>query len=60
MIGRYGGPLWGRLINDLRDDHCNANKQTGGDQVVSALAFYSDNPSSNPAEAYNFFCKICV
>ena len=50
--------MWGRLINDLRDDHCNANKQTGGDQVVSALAFYSDDPSSNPTEAYNFSGKF--
>ena len=32
----------------------------GGGQVVSVLAFYSDDPSSNPAEAYNFSCKICV
>ena len=29
----------------------------GGGQVVSVLAFYSDDPSSNPAEAYNFSCK---
>ena len=26
----------------------------GGGQVVSVLAFYSDDPSSNPAEVYNF------
>ena len=32
----------------------------GGGQVVSVLVFYSDDPSSNPAEAYSFFCKICV
>ena len=30
----------------------------GGGQVVSVLAFFSDDPSSNPAEAYSFFCKI--
>ena len=31
----------------------------GGGQVVSVLAFYSDNPSLNPAEAYSsYFCKI--
>ena len=30
-----------------------------GGQVVSVLAFYSDNPSSNPAEAYGLFFKIC-
>ena len=32
----------------------------GGGQVVSMLAFYSDDPSSNPTNAYSFFCKICV
>ena len=30
----------------------------GGGQVVIVLAFYSDDPSLNPAEAYSFFCKI--
>ena len=29
----------------------------GGDKVVSMLTFYYDDPSSNPAEAYSFFCK---
>ena len=29
-------------------------KDRGGGQVVSVLAFYSDDPSSNPAEAYSF------
>ena len=29
----------------------------GGGQVVSVLAFYSDDPSSNPADACSFFCK---
>ena len=33
-------------------------KGRGGGQVVSVLAFYSDYQSSNPAEAYIFFCKI--
>ena len=32
----------------------------GGGQVVSMLDFYSDDPSSNPADVYSFFCKICV
>ena len=31
-----------------------------GGQMVSVLTFYSDNPSSNPADAYSFFCEICV
>ena len=29
-------------------------------QVVSVLALYSDDPSSNPAAAYIYFCKICI
>ena len=28
--------------------------------MVSVLAFFSNDPSSNPAEAYSFFYKICV
>ena len=28
-----------------------------GGQVVSVLTFYSDNPSSNPTEAFSFFSK---
>ena len=29
----------------------------GGAQVVSVFAFFSDNQSSNPAEAYSFSVK---
>ena len=29
----------------------------GGGQVVSMLAFYSDDPSSNSADAYSFLKK---
>ena len=29
-----------------------------GGQVVSVLVFYSDNPSSNPADTYSFSVKI--
>ena len=32
----------------------------GGGQVVCIIAFYSDNPSSNPADAYSFFWEIYV
>ena len=32
----------------------------GGGQVVSVLAFYSDDPSSNPAEVYNFSIKLLL
>ena len=39
----------------------NKNRgRRGGGQVVSMFAFYSDDPSSNLADAYNFFCNICV
>ena len=31
----------------------------GCGQVVSVLAFFCDDPSSNPADAYSFFCKSC-
>ena len=30
----------------------------GGGQVVSVLAFYSDDPSSNPAETCSFSVKF--
>ena len=30
------------------------NMGRGGGQMVSVLAFYSDDPSSNPTEAYSF------
>ena len=32
----------------------------GGGQGVSVLAFYYNDTSLNPAEAYSFVCKICV
>ena len=32
----------------------------GGDLVVSVLVFFSDDPSSNPAEVYNFSVKRCL
>ena len=33
----------------------------GGGQVVSVLAFYSDDPGLNPAEAYCFFLQnLCL
>ena len=32
----------------------------GGGQVVSVLAFYSNDLFSNPADAHSFFCKISV
>ena len=34
-------------------------KVRGGGQVVSVFAF-SNDLSSNPPNAYSFFCKICV
>ena len=32
----------------------------GGGLVVSVLAFYSDDPSSIPAEVYNFSVKLLL
>ena len=32
----------------------------GSSQVVSVPAFAFEDPISNPAEGYCFFCKICV
>ena len=32
----------------------------GGGQVVSVIAFYSHDPSSNPPKVYNFSFKIAV
>ena len=33
----------------------------GGSQVVSVLAFYSNDPGLNPAEAYRFFLyNLCL
>ena len=32
----------------------------GGGEVVSVLAFYSDDPSSNPAKVYKFSVKLLL
>ena len=32
----------------------------GGSPVVSVLAFFSDDPSSNPAEVYKFYSSHCL
>ena len=32
----------------------------GGGQVVGVLAFYPDDPNSNPAEVYNFSIKLLL
>ena len=36
------------------------NEGRGGGQVVSMLTFHADDLSSNSADAYSFFCEICV
>ena len=33
---------------------------SGGGQVVSVLAFYSDDPSLNSAEVYSFYSVNCL
>ena len=32
----------------------------GGGQVVSMLVFFSNDPSSNPAEVYSFSVILCL
>ena len=34
--------------------------KSGGGQVVSVLAFYFEDPSSNPAEVYSFPVFFCL
>ena len=36
------------------------SKGCGGGQVVSVLAFYSNDPSSNPAQVSNFCVKLLL
>ena len=48
------------FLSKMKRDRTRQNKGCGGGLVVSVLAFYSDDPSSIPAEIYNFFCKIVV
>ena len=33
---------------------------SGGGRVVSVLAFYYDDPSSNPADVYSFYSANCL
>ena len=40
--------------------YLNLKTNCGGCEVVSVLAFLSDNPSSNPAEAYSFSLKFVL
>ena len=35
-------------------------RDRGGGLVVSVLAFYSDDPSLNPTEVYNFSVKLLL
>ena len=41
----------------MSNDH-NSIEGRGSGQVVSVLAFYSNNPSSNPAEVHRFSDNI--
>ena len=53
-----------KVVNDdfelLQTKKFRSFGRGGGGQVVNVLAFYSDCPSSNLAEAYRFFCNIFV
>ena len=50
---------WYWLSSDLTSK-TNWRVGRGVGQVVSLLAFYSNDLSSNPAEVYNFFCTIDI
>ena len=47
-----------KLITHERFVYIFVRLDSGGGLVVSVIALYSDNPSSNPAEIYVFFCKM--
>ena len=47
----FNGEIWGRE----KAGHFK-NTGRGGGQMVSMLAFYSDDPSSSPAEVNDFSC----
>ena len=53
-------PCLYELIQLLLSSVINLMLGRGGGQVVSMLAFYSDDPSSNPAEVYNFSVKLLL
>ena len=46
---------WNKLLDPPPQKKNFFNWGRGGGQVVSVLAFYSDEPSSNPADTYSFF-----
>ena len=60
FIGVTG--VWSSVLKKLWKEGFNILIGLGrdGGLVVSMLAFYSNDPSSIPAEVYNFFCKIVV
>ena len=50
----------GKLIDQTVLRNCLKILGRGGGQVVSVLAFYSDDPSSNPAEVYSLSVILCL
>ena len=48
------------FYTSLNDCPIKEDMGRGGGQVVSMFAFCSDDPSSNPAEVYNFSVQIVV
>ena len=41
-------------------DKKEVNGRGGGGEVVSVIAFYCDDPSSNPVEFYNFMLNFLL
>ena len=50
----------GKSLLKLEKKHCIILGRGGVGAVVGVLTFYTNNPSSNPAQIYNFSVKIVV
>ena len=46
------------ILHSLRPQTLANGLGSGGGQVLRVLAFYFNDPSSNPAEVYNFSVKL--
>ena len=65
MFDNFPASILAPVANPLKHLSTNHSKIStlvgrGGGQVVSVLAFYSNDPSSNRSEAYRFLCKFFV
>ena len=49
-----------RLSGLVAEAKLKTNNLKGAAVVVSVLAFYSNDPSSNPADVYSYFVQIVI